>query len=66
MSADHMKHFIHSIGHASQHERAKGNKGKANGLLLIGTGMLFLPVPFIGLPLIIWGICLCCSSGDGQ
>lgn len=64
MSHNPLHHVVHRIGHLSREERAKGNSQKANGLLLVGAGLLFLPVPFIGLPLLIWGICVCCSSGE--
>jgi hypothetical protein len=40
----------------SAHERANGNESKANALACIGFGILFLPIPIIGLPLICYGL----------
>ena len=67
MSHDPIKIFTHAIGHQAAHERAKGNTSVANGLGLVATGFVLLPIPFIGIPLLIWGIIkLCQGSGDAE
>jgi len=60
MPEDWLKHVVDAIGHTSRHEREHGNHNAANGWLMIGLGILFLPIPIIGLPLIgmgIWKLC---------
>lgn len=52
-----LHHLAHAIGHQSQHERKHGNSGGANGLAMIVLGIMFLPIPFIGIPLLLIGIC---------
>ena len=56
MSHSPMKHFLHHLSHQASHERAKGNADGANGMALIGLGILLMPIPVIGLPLLVWGI----------
>jgi hypothetical protein len=43
-------------------ERQKGNDGKAAGWMMIGFGILTLPVPILGIPLIAMGIYKLCTS----
>jgi len=62
MSEDFMKHVFEAIGHTARHEREKGNHKKANGWILIGIGILLLPIPIFGLPLIGMGIWKLCKS----
>jgi len=45
----------HLAKHSAQ-ERAKGNESKANGLACIVFGILFLPFPLLGLPLLCYGV----------
>jgi len=44
-----------SIGQSARRERRLGNHDKANGLVLIGLGIFLLPIPIIGIPLMIFG-----------
>ena len=66
MSNHNTHHMMHALKHQIDREKAKGNTSGANALALIGLGIVLLPVPFIGLPLLIWGIVKSCSSSpDG-
>jgi hypothetical protein len=62
MSHNPLQHLLHALGHVSRHEREQGHPKRANGLLLIGFGIVTLPIPIIGLPLIVWGIINCFSE----
>lgn len=55
MSQGIQHHIMHALGHTIHKEREKGNTETANALGLIGLGIVLLPVPFIGIPLLIWG-----------
>lgn len=66
MSHDPMQHVLHALGHSSRHEREKGHTKRANGLILIGMGLVLLPIPIIGLPLIVWGVCNCFREEDSK
>lgn len=57
MQNPHLHHFLHALGHQAQHERKQGNTGRANGLLMIGMGIAFMPIPIVGLPLLVMGLC---------
>jgi hypothetical protein len=64
-----MNHYAaHAVMHAARKqaaaEREKGHPNKASAIMLIGSGLVLLPIPIIGLPLLIWGICKACSSGE--
>jgi hypothetical protein len=61
MSVDLLGAATRTIGHMARRERKKGNDGKATGWMLIGFGVVTLPVPIIGLPLIIMGIYKLCT-----
>ena len=51
-----MKHQImHALGHGARHEREKGNSESATGLTMVGIGMALMPIPIVGLPLMLWG-----------
>ena len=56
MSNDFFRLLIRGLGNASRQERAHGNHGVADGLVMIGIGIFLLPIPIIGLPLLIMGI----------
>jgi hypothetical protein len=45
----------HLAKHSAQ-ERANGNESKANAFACIAFGVLFLPIPIIGLPLLCYGL----------
>jgi len=61
MSFDPLRAVTQTIGHMARQERKKGNDSKASGWMLIGFGILTLPVPLIGIPLIFMGIYKLCS-----
>ena len=61
MSNDWKRHLIHAISHSIRHERAHGNVGTANGLGYIALGIILLPIPIIGVPLLITGIWKICK-----
>jgi hypothetical protein len=50
-------HLVHAIGHGAKHARDKGEHDKANSLILVGIGIVLLPIPILGVPLLIWGLC---------
>ena len=50
------KAVLRSVGQVAQRERRQGNHGKANGIVMITFGIFLLPIPIIGLPLILYGI----------
>jgi hypothetical protein len=56
MPLDPIKTVIESLGHASRQERRKGNYSRANGLALIAFGIFLLPIPVIGVPMMIAGL----------
>jgi hypothetical protein len=57
VSQNHMmNHFIHSACNQARKEKEKGNTATANAIWLFVAGMLFLPIPIIGIPLIIASI----------
>jgi hypothetical protein len=58
---DPIQSLIHAISHEARKQTKQGNHGKATGLALIGFGILTLPVPIIGLPLIALGIWKLCT-----
>lgn len=62
MSHTPLKHFVHHLSHQASRERAKGNAEGANGMALIGLGIVLMPIPVIGLPLLVWGIVKLCKS----
>jgi len=62
MGDEWFKHLIHGIFHSSRHELAHGNKKAANGLAMVGIGILLMPLPIVGLPLILMGIWKMCKS----
>ena len=49
-------HVVHAISHQSQHERKHGNPGRANGLAMIGMGIVLMPLPIVGVPLLVGGL----------
>jgi hypothetical protein len=51
-----VKHLVHGIAHGAKHERAHGSPGRAAALTMIGIGIVLLPIPIIGLPLLLAGI----------
>ena len=59
MPDDWTKHLIRAIGLSAHHARQEGNHGLAGGLTLIGLGIITMPIPFIGLPLLlgVWKMC---------
>jgi hypothetical protein len=61
MPVDPLNAVIHGIGHAIKAEHKKGNHGKANAWSLIVFGVFLLPLPIIGIPLLIAGIWKLCS-----
>jgi hypothetical protein len=50
----------HLAKHSAQ-ERANGDESKANALACIAFGILLLPIPIIGLPLICYGLYKACD-----
>ena len=62
MSVDLGKAVIQSLGNAARKERQKGNHTGATGLALIAFGIFTLPIPILGIPLIIMGICKLCDK----
>jgi hypothetical protein len=62
MSVDLGRVVIQSLGNAARKERQKGNHNGATGLMLIAFGICTLPIPILGIPLIISGICKMCSK----
>lgn len=54
--SNHLGHsFMHALAHQAHKERHKGNHSRANGIWLILLGFFLLPVPIVGVPLMIWG-----------
>jgi hypothetical protein len=51
-----------SVGQALRKERAKGNVKGADGWGLIMLGIITLPIPIIGIPLIVAGAHKLCSK----
>ena len=49
-------HILHAVGHQAQHERHNGNTNGANALVLFGVSLLLMPIPFVGIPLMIYAI----------
>jgi hypothetical protein len=64
MPLDPVTTVIQAIGHAARKERQKGNHSGATGLMLIGFGIFTLPIPILGIPLIIMGIWKLCSKNS--
>jgi hypothetical protein len=68
----HMLHkLIHAVGHQAAHQYSHAKRGglhkRANAYGLIAVGCLLLPIPIIGLPLLLWGcIELWSSRLDGR
>lgn len=62
MSFDPMRSIVQSLGHAARHERKKGNESGATGCALIAFGIFTLPIPILGIPLILMGIWKLCSK----
>jgi len=62
MSVDLGRAVIQSLGNAARKERQKGNHDGATGFMLIAFGIFTLPIPILGIPLIIAGICKLCST----
>ncbi len=63
MSHNPLHNVLHGLAHAAKHERHEGHPERANALCLIGVGVLFLPIPFIGLPMIGYGIYKAFTAG---
>jgi hypothetical protein len=57
MSKDPLHQILHGLAHGAQHEYRHGNKKVGAGVGLIVAGIALMPIPFIGIPLIIMGIC---------
>ena len=64
MSVDLGRAVIQSLGNAARKERQKGNENGATGLGLIAFGIFALPIPILGIPLIIMGIWKLCSKNS--
>jgi hypothetical protein len=62
MPIDPVRTVIQSLGHAARKERQKGNESGATGFGLIALGIFTLPIPILGIPLIIMGIWKLCSN----
>ena len=60
-----MSGFLHGLIHAAKHERDKGNKERSKGLLLAGLGIIAMPIPFIGLPLLAAGVTKAVRAKEG-
>ena len=56
MSQEFLNHLSKHLAHAAGHERSHGNRAGANGLAFLAFGVLLLPIPFIGIPLIVIGL----------
>ena len=55
--SDNLIHRVaHAVAHQSAHQRKHGDHKAANGLGLIAFGIFTLPIPIIGIPLILMGI----------
>jgi hypothetical protein len=61
MSVDPRKALLEGLSHAARHEHKKGNHSGGVGLTLIVFGIFTLPIPIIGIPLIVLGIIKCFS-----
>ncbi len=55
MSVNLSHTFAHAVAHQAHKERHAGNHSRANGLCLMLMGFFLLPVPFVGIPLMVWG-----------
>jgi hypothetical protein len=64
MPFDPVRSVIQSLGHAARTERKKGNESGATGLGLTAFGIFALPIPILGIPLIIMGIWKLCSKNS--
>jgi hypothetical protein len=58
---DPINALIQAIGVESRRQHKSGNHSKAAGLSLIAFGIFTLPVPIIGIPLILMGIWKLCT-----
>jgi hypothetical protein len=61
-----MRIVMQSIGQAARKERLKGNESGATGFGLIAFGVLTLPIPILGIPLILMGIWKLCSKDSAE
>ncbi len=50
------EHVVRHLAKESREAHKAGDSKTASSLMLIGLGILLLPVPILGLPLIICGI----------
>lgn len=64
MSHGFMHYFSHAIGHQAHEMRKKGQSGKANALLLFCLSFVLMPVPFIGIPMLICSLFKLFSSDE--
>jgi hypothetical protein len=62
MQVDPKRAVLQSLDHVAQNERIERHERRKTGLGLIALGIFSLPVPILGIPLIILGICMLCSS----
>ena len=55
MSRSFTQQLIGGIGRQAVVQRQKGNVSGSDGWIMIGLGVLLLPIPIIGIPLLIYG-----------
>lgn len=62
MSVDITRAVAHTVGHAVKEQREKGNHNTAAGLALLAMGFFLLPIPIVGIPMMIVGIIKLCKG----
>lgn len=64
MSKSILEQVMHHVAHQAGHARQQGKKDQANAMAMIAFGIFLLPLPIIGVPLLIWGLVKLFSSPD--
>jgi hypothetical protein len=64
MSVDLTRAVVQGMGRAIRQEHKNGNTNTAGGLTLLVIGFFLLPIPIVGLPMMIWGIIKLCKGDD--
>jgi hypothetical protein len=59
-----LNHMLHAVGHQAHHERHAGNTKGANALVLFGVSLLLMPIPIVGIPLMIYSIAKVFSTDE--
>lgn len=62
MSHNITSHIVHAAAHQAHKERHNGNEKCANALTTFGLSLVLMPIPFIGIPLLIRSLIQMCSA----